>query len=414
MRTAAVDARNALTRAGQARQGGRTGEALAVLQGLVAEMPDYAPAWNMLGIVQLEEGQPDKALESLKCAVEADPEQPLPWLNLSKAQRALGDYAAELQSLEASLSRDPYLLPAILAKGEVLLLLDRRDEAVELYRLLFSGLDEKMSVPEPIAGQLEAARVLLRTHGEQQFRHFSQVVAEVAEKFPEADLERAKAFVEHQAGKRRIYVQQPTAFHFPYLPAVEFFDREQFAWFKELERHTAEMREELLSLWTEEGAEFRPYVAYAPGAPVNQWAELNHSPRWSAWFFWENGIRNDANCARCPRTAAAIEQAPMLDIPGKAPTAMFSVLKPRTRIPPHTGSANARTTVHLPLVVPPGCGFRVGAVTREWREGECWAFDDTIEHEAWNDSDKPRAILIVDCWNPLLTEAERAVVRALG
>jgi aspartate beta-hydroxylase len=90
------------------------------------------------------------------------------------------------------------------------------------------------------------------------------------------------------------------------------------------------------------------------------------------------------------------------------------VLQPRTTIPPHTGSTNARITVHLPLVVPPGCRFRVGGETREWREGEAWAFDDTIEHEAWNDSDSPRAILILDVWNPLLSEAERAVVRAIG
>ena len=93
---------------------------------------------------------------------------------------------------------------------------------------------------------------------------------------------------------------------------------------------------------------------------------------------------------------------------------MFSILKPRTRIPPHTGTSNTRVTVHLPLIVPPGCRFRVGADTREWREGEAWAFDDTIEHEAWNDSDQPRAILIIDAWNPLLTEAEREVVRRIG
>ena len=93
---------------------------------------------------------------------------------------------------------------------------------------------------------------------------------------------------------------------------------------------------------------------------------------------------------------------------------MFSILEPRTRIPPHTGSSNVRTTVHLPLVVPEGCGFRVGSETRTSEAGKAWAFDDTIEHEAWNDSDAPRAILILDAWNPLLTEAERAAVRVVG
>jgi aspartyl/asparaginyl beta-hydroxylase (cupin superfamily) len=64
----------------------------------------------------------------------------------------------------------------------------------------------------------------------------------------------------------------------------------------------------------------------------------------------------------------------------------------------------------LPLIVPEGCGFRVGGETRSWVEGQPLAFDDTIEHEAWNDSDSLRAVLILDCWNPHLTEAERQII----
>jgi aspartyl/asparaginyl beta-hydroxylase (cupin superfamily) len=85
---------------------------------------------------------------------------------------------------------------------------------------------------------------------------------------------------------------------------------------------------------------------------------------------------------------------------------MFSALQPGTRIPPHTGVANTRLVVHLPLIVPEGCGFRVGNETRHWREGQAWVFDDTIEHEAWNDSAEPRVIFICDVWNPRLSEFE--------
>lgn len=66
-----------------------------------------------------------------------------------------------------------------------------------------------------------------------------------------------------------------------------------------------------------------------------------------------------------------------------------------------------RSVVHLPLIVPPECGFRVGAESREWKEGAAWVFDDTIEHEAWNDSGAVRGILIVDVWNPLIESVER-------
>jgi aspartate beta-hydroxylase len=69
--------------------------------------------------------------------------------------------------------------------------------------------------------------------------------------------------------------------------------------------------------------------------------------------------------------------------------------------------------VHLPLIVPDGCGFRVGGEIREWRVGKAILFDDTIEHEAWNNSDAIRAVLIVDVWNPYLTTAETAMLRQL-
>jgi aspartyl/asparaginyl beta-hydroxylase (cupin superfamily) len=66
--------------------------------------------------------------------------------------------------------------------------------------------------------------------------------------------------------------------------------------------------------------------------------------------------------------------------------------------------------VHLPLIVPDGCEFRVGGETRPWRIGKAFAFDDTIEHEAWNRSNEDRAVLIIDAWNPHLSEQEREMV----
>jgi aspartate beta-hydroxylase len=115
---------------------------------------------------------------------------------------------------------------------------------------------------------------------------------------------------------------------------------------------------------------------------------------------------------RCPRTAEAIASVPTVDIPGVGPTVFFSILDAKSHIPAHTGVTNTRLVVHLPLVIPAGCRFRVGSDTREWREGDAWVFDDTIEHEAWNDSDVPRAVLIFDIWNPYLSAAERDLVRA--
>ena len=100
-------------------------------------------------------------------------------------------------------------------------------------------------------------------------------------------------------------------------------------------------------------------------------------------------------------------------VPGASPVAMFSLLAPGARIPPHTGVANTRLVCHLPLIVPPNCGFRVGATTLEWKVGEAFVFDDTIEHEAWNESDQLRVVLILDVWAPALGVAERQTVASV-
>jgi aspartyl/asparaginyl beta-hydroxylase (cupin superfamily) len=93
---------------------------------------------------------------------------------------------------------------------------------------------------------------------------------------------------------------------------------------------------------------------------------------------------------------------------------MFSALAPGAHIPPHTGETNARLVAHLPLVVPEDCHFRVGYDWKQWREGKCWVFDDTLEHEARNDSSQLRVILMFDVWNPLLSLAERDMVESLS
>jgi aspartyl/asparaginyl beta-hydroxylase (cupin superfamily) len=178
----------------------------------------------------------------------------------------------------------------------------------------------------------------------------------------------------------------------------------------ELEAAAPAIRAELKDLLDKGDEGFAPYVQYPSGYPESKWSELDHSERWSAYFLWRHGKRIDDHCARCPQTAAAVEKLPLADHAGRAPTVFFSLLHPRTRIPPHTGVTNARTIVHLGLIVPEKCGFRVGGETREWQEGQAFAFDDTIEHEAWNDSDELRAVLILDVWNPHITQTERDLV----
>jgi aspartyl/asparaginyl beta-hydroxylase (cupin superfamily) len=401
-----------LARAAAARRERRFADAAALLQQVLRDQPGHGPALNALGLTLLDAGDVAGALDALRRAAAADPAAPPVWLNLAEACRRAGRAEEEIASLDGALAINPYLLPALLKKALAYERMGDLARSAQTYRGLLAASPDSPDLPEAVRQALAHGRDVVRRADEQREAAFQGDLQAVMERYGEEDFARVRAYAEHVAGRRKIYQQQPTAGHFPFLPAIEFFDPGLFPWFARLEAGSAAVRDEFLAL-APQAAGFRPYVANDPAQPVNQWAELNHSERWSAWFFWENGVRQDANCARCPRTAALVDSLPLLDIPGKAPSVMFSILAPHTRIPPHTGSSNVRVTIHLPLVIPPGCGFRVGAETREWRLGEAWAFDDTIEHEAWNDSDQPRAILILDAWNPLLTEAERAAVRVI-
>ena len=212
------------------------------------------------------------------------------------------------------------------------------------------------------------------------------------------------------AGRRTIYRNECAGLTYPFLPADEFFDEVHFPWFAALAAQAPAIRAELEALLADGAAALRPYVRLDEGVPDNKWSALDHSLDWGACFLWEYGVPNQPVLDRCPATAAAMAAVPAAEIAGRTPNVFFSLLRPRTRIPPHTGVSNTRAIIHLPLIVPPGCGFRVGGETRAWVEGVPFAFDDTIEHEAWNDSDAMRAVLIFDVWNPHLTVAEQDII----
>jgi aspartate beta-hydroxylase len=213
--------------------------------------------------------------------------------------------------------------------------------------------------------------------------------------------------------KERIYRQQPTFLYFPQLPTIEFYMRDQFPWLAGIEAATDDIRAELVNVLADGPTKLEPYVSHGDGMPLDQWRELNNSRRWGVYFLWKAGTPIVEHIARCPRTLKPLEGWPRWDVPGYGPTGVFSILDAKSHIPGHTGVHNTRLTVHLPLIIPPGCTFRVGGERRTWELGKALVFDDSIEHEVWNDSDVPRAVLIFDIWSPYLSPAERALVSAV-
>jgi aspartate beta-hydroxylase len=207
--------------------------------------------------------------------------------------------------------------------------------------------------------------------------------------------------------------QKPKFLYFPQLPTSAFFDPGLFPWYAELERNAAVIREELLAvLRDQQGLE--PFIKFNSPEEIPQFLDgADGKPVWDAFFFYRHGVRYDDNCARCPRTAAIIDALPLVRIRDHAPEICFSVLTPGTHILPHHGVTNSRLVTHLPLIVPEQCAIRVGGEEHAWQEGRCITFDDTFEHEAWNRSESTRVVLIVDCWNPHLSEVEREAVTDL-
>jgi aspartate beta-hydroxylase len=333
------------------------------------------------------------------------------WMSLAAALRTLGRHEAELNALERALALDPTHLVVLLQKGALLDLMYKPRSAATVYGHALQTLAPGTPLPPAIEAHVR--------HAEKRVRENAVTLAAVIDKrlgslntgSSGKSRLRFDRCLDRILGRRRIYTPEPTFMLFPYLRNYEFFEREHFPWLEAVEAATASIRDELMAVLSDDQPGIEPYIAFDDGLPLRQWKELNHSRRWSAYFLWNQGRVEKSHLSRCPLTAAALANVPQVDIPGRGPTAFFSILEPHTKIPPHTGVTNTRVTVHLPLIVPPGCGFRVGGETREWKVGTGWVFDDTIEHEAWNDSDAPRGILIFDVWNPELTPLERDLVR---
>ena len=390
---------------------GRTAAAVALFENVVAKQEDHAAALNALGTIALQQGSAPRALVLFQRAAAADPRAAALHLNVATAARACADLKLERQALVAVLDCDQRHMMGLIRLAE---LHERCGEHADAAARWSAVLAVAHLMPDRPAGlepilQRAATFVASRT---ERLRHAVRDALDSAHGAATPDARhRVATGINAMLAGRRIYANDCSGLHVPFLPAYEFFAEDLFTWLATIEAQTAAIRDEFMRVYAEDGAAaFTPYVEMPPGTPDNRWSPLDHSPDWSALHFYRHSIRDEALCARCPATAAALAALPLPDLPGRSPSALFSVLHPHTRIPPHTGVSNMRATVHLPLVVPPGCGFRVGGETRQWEVGRAFVFDDTIEHEAWNDSDAMRAILIFDVWNPYLGAEERAMI----
>ena len=171
-----------------------------------------------------------------------------------------------------------------------------------------------------------------------------------------------------------------------------FYDTTQFAWIAELERHWTEIRAEVEDVLRDRAA-----IPAFQDISVDQ-IDLSDDDRWQTYFLFGYGFEVTEHTAACPRTTQLVRAVPGMK------TAMFSILAPGKHIPHHRGPYKGVLRHHLGLIVPEpakACRIRVGDETRHWTEGASLLFDDTYDHEVFNDTGGRRVVLFLDVVRPL-------------
>ena len=364
------------------------------------------------GVEALDQGRAAEARLCFEKLTASGPPGEAAWLLLAASRGAEGDRAGEETAVNQLLDIEPGSVRGHVTKGDCRARAGDDDLACQFYRSALRLAGERQLPPEAVTEVQRAERVLRDLEAR---AHATRVARLTARGVPSQTWSpRFRHSLELAAGRRKLYLQEPSGYNYPELPHIQFYDTRQFSWVPAVEAAAASMREELMKLLEHGEDDFRAYIqTYLSTAPIETNKKLINSKDWSILPLCENGWVVPGLVERCPRTWEAVLQAPLMRISGRGPVVVFSMLKAGAHIARHTGMFNMRLICHLPLIVPPNCRFRVGNEVREWEEGKLMIFDDTIEHEAWNDGPEDRVVLIFDIWRPELTDREKHELTAL-
>lgn len=396
----------------------RAEEYFARLHGVA---PDDLQAIQFLADRHLARNDHALAIRLLQDADRVQPANPAVLGQLGSAQLAAGDFAAAAISLESVLAQKPEAFLMRLRLAIALEQLGRAHEALLAYftavrmaQLRGRWLDDATTAPS-LRGVVKYA---MNYAQEGRKRLFNEVLEPLRQRYGRSELTRVEHCLAIYLGEQPKVIpdqrQKPRFLYFPDIPSYPFYPRGRFPWLGALEAATDGIRDELRTVLSGDG-QVEPFLGVQTPAEASQMLRSSNdrAAAWDAYFFHRHGDRYDAHCAACPLTTNILDSLPLVRVRDHAPEILFSVLSPGTHILPHTGVTNTRLVTHLPLIVPADCAIRVGGEEHTWREGQCVTFDDTFEHEAWNRSEETRVVLILDSWNPDLSEAERLAVTDL-
>jgi aspartate beta-hydroxylase len=328
-----------------------------------------------LATVRRSIGDLPGATQAAAAAVELSPRNFLMALLLGSLREASGAYHAAERAYRVACAYAPLDTSTQPAMGNQLERARRRVEAAESWR--------KHLLEWHADGEFQA----LTSDEERRLRHFRGNILENLDAGPTA----------------------PPTFLLPGIRPRRYFNPAAFGGAAELEAQTATIRNEFLALTEGVSAEIGARLTGLHAAE----SDAGRTGNWSMIPLIRNGSVANEFAARCPETMRLAEGLELPRLGLISPSLYFSVLEPNSRIAPHTGITNARVILHLPLIVPADCGFRVGGEARSWEVGKAMVFDDMTLHEAWNDSDRIRVVLIADLWRPELSPLERRGVADL-
>lgn len=375
-----------------------------------ASPADLQSAWTE-GTRALREGRHADAAGLIRRITASGQATAPVWVALAIAEKGRGDRTAELAALDQARALDPRDIRALILTADHYRDAGDARAASSYYSAVVGVAVAAGQVERSLEAEVGRAQHMREQYAAQYAAHLRQALAGRGIDRPEA--RRARRAMDLLTGQAGLYLQQPKNFYFPELPNIEWATRQDFPWLDKVEAATDDIRDELKRVLEEDNA-FSPYVEAEKDRPFFDDHGMLGNPSWSAFYLWKAGAPVAENVARFPKTMAALEGVPLCRIPGRTPSILFSLLKPGAHIPPHHGFMNGRYICHLPLIVPEGCGMRVGAETRPWVEGKACVFDDSIEHEAWNrNPERLRVVLIFDVWRPELSEVERDLIGAV-
>jgi aspartate beta-hydroxylase len=400
----------------------RIAEAETTYREILKTAPDTPEALNFVAMCALSRGDFASAQHDLEHAARLNPTEPEIWKNVGITHLAQDQGGEALDACDRALGLEPMHFAARLHRGAALEQLGRINDAVTTYFGALAVAQSRgkwrndMTTPPGLRPAVKHAIEFVDRH---RRRILSEVLQPLRDQYGAAALTRVEQGLAIYLGARPANYPDPRQyckfFYVPGLTATPYYPRERFPWHAELERHTDTIREELRAV-LEQPIGVEPFLGTNDNAALKEQNLLDGTrghAEWNSFFFHRHGEVFEQNARRCPRTTEIIASLPLVHIRGHAPEVLFSILTPGSHILKHHGVTNSRLVTHLPLIIPEDCAISVGGVEHAWQEGHCVTFDDTFEHEAWNRSDRVRAVMILDSWHPDLTEAEREAIALL-